>query len=245
MKLDTLILIAGCSCAATLAGAQSFRNLGFESPRIPPLQPGSVDFNVPISVALPNWKGFVGTNALTTVVHNTLTVSSASISLYDRLVFDGPHWVIDGDYTVILHPGSFGGRHVNTSISQFGMVPAGSESLQLKSLDPEISVTFAGQQLPLFNLGAGVNYTLLGADISAFVGQSGELTISASRIPTPIDSIVFSPQQVPEPRVAVLLGVGLLVLTYSLMRHRPPRASSGKTSNAPTPPALKFPDGFE
>ena len=125
------------------------------------------------------------------------------------------------------------------------MVPAGSESLQLKSLDPEISVTFAGQQLPLFNLGAGVNYTLLGADISAFVGQSGELTISASRIPTPIDSIVFSPQQVPEPRVAVLLGVGLLVLTYSLMRHRPPRASSGKTSNAPTPPALKFPDGFE
>ena len=249
MKYELLLLLGSLSVGQALPvseAAGTFRNLDFETARLtlPPIQPGVPNHNVPIQRALPNWTAFVGTMPLSAVWYNDVTVGSANVDLIDRYSFLG-ELVIDGDYSVVLQPGIRGAERVNASISQFGVVPAEAESIQFKCTPFPFSLSFAGQELPIVPLAVQADYTLYGADIAPFAGQSGQLTITAIRDGIVLDSLVFSPDPVPEPRVAVLLGVGLLVLTYSLMRHRPPRASSGKTSNAPTPPALKFPDGFE
>ena len=200
MKLRTVLLI-GSTCASTalsVPAAGAFRNLGFETAglTLPPLPPGQPKHDVPIARALPGWTGFHGTDSVNTVWYNDLSLGSVNISILDRSGF-GESSVIDGNYTVVLQPGGHGfEERASASISQVGMVPLDAESLRLKALAVSFSVTFAGQELSMLPLENGANYTLYGADIARFAGQSGELTITAlpnSRGANFFDSIAFSP----------------------------------------------------
>ena len=190
---------------------------------LPPLPPGQSAHDVSITKALFGWTGFHGTDSVNTVWYNDLSLGSVNISILDRNGF-GVSSIIEGSYTVVLQPGGHGiEQRVGASIAQTGMVPGDAQSLRLKADARAFSVTFAGQELSMLPLENGANYTLYGADIARFAGQSGELTITA--LPTSsfinyFDSIAFSPSQVPEPSALGLFSVGLLLLGRRLLRRR-------------------------
>src|SRR5208282_1927888 len=161
------------------------------------------------------------------------TLGEASIDITSY----GPD-VIEGQYSVVLQPGfdPFGsGKNVGASISQTGLVPANARSLQFKAYDyqgsypaPVFSVSLAGQNLALVTLGTGSNYTLYGADISAFAGQVGALTIATSaqpnRDPYYFDSFIFSPSSVPEPSVMSLAIICIIFCCWCRTRSNNARA---------------------
>ena len=219
--IKLLPVVTICLCAGTSASAaDTFRNLGFETARntLPPRLPGQIDHNVPIELALPGWRAFIGTNSLQTVVLNDITAGSANVEILDRQS-DYAHLVIDGDFSVLLQSGSDGRGQTSASISQFGMVPAEAESLQFKALAEPFLVSFAGQELPLFTLSKGTDSTLFGANMMAFAGQAGDLKFTAFMNPISLDSIVFSPQQVPEPSYMGFLSLGALILVRGFWRR--------------------------
>ena len=97
-------------------------------------------------------------------------------------------------------------------------MPADAHSLQFKAAAfSSFSVSLAGHNLVLIPIGTGANYTLFGADISAYAGQTGALTITALAAPNNgnyFDSFVFSTSAVPEPSVVGLLTLGGLFLGW-------------------------------
>lgn len=116
--------------------------------------------------------------------------------------------------------------NVDASLAQTGLVPTTAQSLQVKAFGGILEITFAGQAIPLIPLGTGSNYILYGGDISQFAGQTGELQFIAPALPGPnpyngvrLDSIVFSPNPVPEPSVFGLLAVGALLLRIRRRRN--------------------------
>ena len=225
----TPILIAGALALVAMSGygQGTFQNLGFESASLTPIPPGQYGGPVSVTAALPGWTGYLGTNQVTQVLQNNATLGNASIDIF------GPNWsgggrasIIEGQYTVALQAGvdpSTGPPNlISASISQTGLVPANAESLQFKATPFSFTVSFAGQTLPLVALGSGANYTLYGADISSFAGQTGALTITALPVAPTLgvfDSFQFSNQRVPEPGIMGLSASGALVLGWRVLRR--------------------------
>jgi len=202
-----------------------FQNLGFEAAHLTPIPPGQFGDSVPIGEALPGWSGFLGTQQVTSVWQNNFALGSANISIL------GPNWplngIIEGQYTVLLQAGLISPSYlVEASISQTGLIPTGAESIQFKVFGADVSVSFAGQDIPIVLLSVVNNYTLYGGDVSQFAGQSGHLTLSTRTLPDSglhnahLDSIVFSAQVVPEPSVIGLLAIGLFLLGWRFFSNR-------------------------
>jgi len=73
-------------------------------------------------------------------------------------------------------------------------------------------------------LNATANYTVFGADISAYAGQTGELLFTAPWQGEPgqsgfeedgmVDNIQFSSSPIPEPNEFSLVGLGALLLRF-------------------------------
>ena len=210
--------------SAILANAQgTFQNLNFESANLSPVPSGQFGSFVSISDALPGWTGYLGSEQVTQVLQNNLTLGNASIDIL------GPNWsyngIIEGQYMVVLQPGldPFGsGQNVSASISQTSLVPANALSLQFKAETPLFSawsVSLGGDNLSVIPLGTGANYTLYGANIpSSDAGQAETLTITAlaaGNTAESFDSFVFLPSPLPEPNPLVLTCIGwLLVASY-------------------------------
>ena len=88
-------------------------------------------------------------------------------------------------------------------------------------------MTLGGQALSLIPLGAGANYTLYGANISGWAGQTAELDFTVHAYPGQfaadylfLDSIQFSNQAVPEPGVSGLCALGAVLLGWRFLRRR-------------------------
>ncbi|MCX6925460.1 MAG: hypothetical protein NT154_19965, partial [Verrucomicrobia bacterium] len=71
------------------------------------------------------------------------------------------------------------------------------------------SVSFGGQPLPLFTVGNTSSAIILGTDITALAGQTGELRFSGGGF---LDNIQFSTQPIPEPGVFGLSALGALLV---------------------------------
>ena len=187
----------------------SFVNLDFEHP-ILPLTP--VNFLVPISNALPRWTGDIGGVQVDRILYNTVSIGSSEIDL------QGPgslEPILQGSYTVGMGASAQG---LSTAIAQVGTIPANAKSLSFYVYPGSLfAVTFAGQPLVLTTLGSTSAATILGGDITAFAGQTGELRFQGGG---ELDYIQFSDLPIPEASAFGLSALGALLLGWRALRRR-------------------------
>lgn len=208
--------------------AQGFLNLNFESANPSGHPPNSSD--VPVTSAFPGWSVSygtpgVGTNAASTVWYDGLSLGGAFVSVNDTNTGSG-FVPLQGRYSAYLFGGlSSGGNPTYSTISQTGLVPNGTLSL-LMDVKPwnGFSVSLGGQTINMVALQTFSSYTLYGGDISAFAGQSVQLSITAPPTSIPngvlLDDIVFSPSSVPEPSTLALGALGTLLLGFRRWRQK-------------------------
>ena len=182
----------------------NFQNLDFEAARIV-LNP-----NLATTNALPGWSAFSGTNELASIPYNQFSIVP-EVGLYGSNSFV----VIGGNFDVLLSQ--------DGSITQTGLVPDDAASLLFKgswtSLTP-VSVSLGGLNLSYTSISNTPEYTLYGADISMFAGQTASLKFfSASLSLYFIDDVLFSSQAIPEPSSLALLGFGAVLLAGHVFRR--------------------------
>ena len=230
MKCYTKCLVV-LFIASQQVNAQTFQNLKFESATVTASGLEPYGTFVPIESALPDWTAYIGTQQVTEVGYNSPANSTASITVI------GPTWnnsdvgtfgvgIIGGDYSVDLQTGENPQNPtpptVNASIQQNGTVPSTAESLQFDACETTpFSVSFNGNALVPVALSSAVSadglpYTLYGANISAWAGQTGQLEFTAdfngSFNYVVLDDISFSPTAVtPEPSLVALSAIGGLL----------------------------------
>jgi hypothetical protein len=209
----------------------SFRNLNFESANVPSgTQAGSF---VPVGVAFPGWTAFetsssTGSNSFSQVYYDLVSTGGQGVSVNDSNVPFAPGYgPISGKFSAYLYSGNQGNVLFSVGISQTGLVPLGTESLQFQvgfATSPFI-VTLGGQTINIVPLEAFSGYTEYGGDISAFAGQTQTLTFTETfpSVGAPpgglsLDNIIFSTSPVPEPGTLALLVAGAALL--GLRRRR-------------------------
>jgi hypothetical protein len=198
----------------------NFINLGFESTTITPVYFPGGDRYV---ATIPGW----GVNT-----YNTVNGDTNSVDFNDIALAGGPlitlhdrssrfFQAIQGNYSVLLQAGSIYMPHLTNgaSISQTGQIPLNSQSITYWGSGVE--VFFNGQALSSIPIIVTSNYTVWGADISAYAGQSGELRFTApwQRSGT-LDGIQFSTTPIPEPRIFSMVALGGLLLAWRLVTAR-------------------------
>jgi hypothetical protein len=211
--LRITILIAVLLAGLLSASAQGFINRGFESTTISIVHyPGGDRY----FATLPRWSysGVSSEGGPGTVNYNTVALDAPAVTLQGTDSLFAP--AIQGSYSVLLQGGTTAGGMVygtnGASVFQTGQIPASSLSLIYLG-GGAVQVSFNGQALPHVALSSTANYTMWGADVSAYAGQSGELRFTAPWLTTGIlDGIQFSSTAIPEPSAFALLTLGLLCL---------------------------------
>jgi hypothetical protein len=133
-----------------------------------------------------------------------------------------PDPAIDGNYSVLLI-----GTGATASISQTGLVPSGTQSLLFEAQPGQgaLNVLVGSEVIPISPIESGPNYTLYAANVSAWTGESEQLTFSAQVFSGindwMIDDISFSPTTVLEPSPLALTGVGAFL--FALYRRFAPK----------------------
>jgi hypothetical protein len=211
--LDTINLIA-----------QGFVNLDFENASLSGYTSGSV----PSANAIPGWTAYIGGVATTNVNYN-VAISGLSGVEIDILGTNSGYAAIQGDYFMYLQ----GSRSQSASIGQTGIIPLTAQTFTFYGSVFGSSVSFNGHPLSLNILGSTGNYSIYGADISAFPGQTGQLLFTSNQWPGApgifVDNIQFSSSPIPEPSSALLLLLGGGACIYALKRnHRSAHARPGR-----------------
>jgi len=208
--VKTTKLIAGFSvsflAALSVQAQGTFQNLNFEEAN--PVAAGNPypAYDVTAASALPGWTVYYGTTQETVVAYNSFSTGAPQVDLVNAA-----NGAIDGNYSVILQ-GSLPG----VSISQTGLIPAGTQSLYFEA-EPglgSLDVLMGTQIVPIGAIGTGSNYTLYGANISAWADDSEQITFAALGDSSEannwnIDDISFS--DVPEPSTVALTAIGGLL----------------------------------
>ena len=219
------------------ANAQgSFQDLDFESANLSPIPVNEVLYYVRITSALPGWSAYLGTTPDTQILQNDYTLGEASVDIFGPGNNSGGigsiNGIIDGNYSLMLQAGGTPTGTGSASIVQNGLVPANTQSIDFKAWNAEpntgiLTLSFAGNSLSPVVIGSGPNYTLYGADISAFAGQTGDLEFtsvfnSEGASWFELDDITFSPAAVPEPSALALVVLGGMALAAHHWRAKRP-----------------------
>jgi hypothetical protein len=233
MKIEKQIVGFSVALLAMLsAQAQgTFQNLNFE--QADPMSAGNPanPYAVTATTALPYWTVTIGGAQQTQVTYNAGSLGAPVVVLLGPPPPAPAFNPIDGNYSVLL-TGSFSASV--PSISQTGTIPAGTQSLLFEA-EPGVSpptgaleLQIGTQSVTFSAVGMGPNYTLYGANISAWAGQTESLTFSASETSSglnnwELDDISFSTTAIPEPSPLALTGVGAVLL--ALYRRFVPKGS--------------------
>lgn len=232
-KITTLLV----SSTTLLCQAQSFEDLNFESATLVATNsyPGlSVEF----APAFPGWDGTIGGVQTTYALANYVFLDTAAISIINsNYTGDSgllPGGVVQGQYTAILQSGVDSVNNTltpaNVSLSQTGLVPAGTQSLQFDAYtvfdsSGSFNVTLGGQPLALVILANYANYTVYGANIASFADETEPLVFTVpAEIPHVIDeylyldAIQFSSSPIPEPSTFALVAAG--GMSFAWLRWR-------------------------
>lgn len=230
MKAAKLIPIVAIFLLAANAHAQgTFQNLDFEQAN--PVSTGNTQMpnSVTAASAFPFWTVTIGGVQQTQVEYNDGSLGAPAVVLLGPPPPTPPLPVIDGNYSVLL-TGSFPASI--PAISQTGLIPSGTESLLFEvqpgaGVNGTLIVMVGTQTVPISAVGTGANYTLYGANISAWAGDTEQLTFEASQSVSAglnnwvVDDISFSPEAVAEPTALALTGIGGLL--FALYRRFAPK----------------------
>ena len=217
MRLMTIhtLAVVGLASSVVARAQGTFQNLDFEQANIVPIVGSPLyPYAVTVANALPYWSVFYGNVEQSQITFNDPSLGATAVTLYTT-----GYPVIEGNYSVLLQGGVTLSRGAETpaaaSISQTGLIPAGTQSLLFETeLGYELLDVYIGSQnVPLTAVRSGPNYTLYGTDISAWAGQTEQLTFSAPSSGVLndwlLDDISFS--AVPEPGMVALSAMsGLL-----------------------------------
>jgi hypothetical protein len=207
------LLAAVFLCWQPVAG-QTFENLDFEQATIAPTPVGGASGPADPSQCFPGWT--VGGSG-TVVSYNDLSIGAPAVDLMGPYFPNPPGYVpLQGYYSVLLQ--YFGIAGTAPSLSQSGLVPVGTESINflVGSGQSDAVVTLNGVNIPLVSLPDG----RWAGDVSAFAGTVAQLTL----FPTSntgyggnwlyFDDIQFSPSSVPEPNGLSLCSICILIFLW-------------------------------
>ena len=216
MEMKWVLSILFVVGAVGAHGQGMFQNLDFEEANIVPIS-GSTQYPYAITTAnaLPNWTVEYGTVAQTQILYNDPTLGTTAVTLYANGYSGFPGPILQGDFSVLLQGFGINGIPTAASISQTGLIPASSQSLffEASGAPEQAEVSIGNDLLTLFPVGVAANYTIYGANVSAWSGQAAQLTFSSYGGNWLIDDISFSPNPIttPEPDALTLTGIGGLV----------------------------------
>jgi hypothetical protein len=226
MNLQISAPWVGC-LALVLSGALSaqaqgtFENLDFESANVSSYSSSNY---IPTTNAIPGWTAYLGGTPQDYIYYNYETLSDAAVSLQGT---NGIYQPIQGRFFVLLEATYLAPAAVTAAIGQTGKVPVTAQSLifwgntSLSGLASDMEVTFNDQLVSYSAIGSGSDYTIYGANISGFAGDTGQLLFTAfNNTYAEIDNIQFSSQFVPEPGEFGLSVLGALVLGWRVLRKR-------------------------
>jgi hypothetical protein len=213
--------------------AQGFANLNFENAQFTVDSSGNFfggtfyPYAVYASSAVPGWTAYLDSVPQTDILSNDATLGSAMVSLQGTNLPYYEYFLLpafQGRWSILLQ-GLLGDTNLNNgtypviaSIGQTGQIPASAESLLFwgnlsLASGNNFDVSFDGQDLSLVAISNALNYTVYGADVSAFAGQTGQLLFSAGNNTfAELDNISFSTEPVPEPSEIALVALGTLFL---------------------------------
>jgi PEP-CTERM motif len=215
LKIEIGILFALAALCGNGA-AQGFVNLNFEQSVINSGTSGTA--NVSGWTEYNGWSD-VNYSGGMTVVYNNQTLDDSGIALEGT-----DYWTpaIQGKYSILLFGGSIYAENSTNgaAIGQTGQIPASAQSITYWG--SALQVTFDGQPLSFTTISNEPNYTVWGADISAYAGQTGQLLFTA---PWPnggglLDNIQFSSSPVPEPSALALFTLGGVLLAWRQWKTR-------------------------
>lgn len=205
--------------------AQGFVNLNFEQAVITNIS--GFDY-----AQVRGWTGYYGWMIQNysdgvAITYNNETLDSANVSLEGT-----NYWrpAIGGKYSILLKGGSYAAGLVypwmtnGASIGQTGQIPFGTKTIMFRGASNNgIVLSFGGNALSVVNLGDYPNYSIWGADISAYAGQTGELLFNAPWQTGygMLDNIQFSSSPVPEPSTLALGALGTLLLSFYRWKKHP------------------------
>ncbi len=181
-----------------------FSNLNFERSIITSSSPSGYGFNIGMA-NMPGWTEFNGWSDSNysggaSVIYNNQTLDSPNVSLWDATYWNP---AIQGNFSVALYGGSsayaqaYPGWPTGASIYQTGQIQLTAKSITYWG--NRLQVTFNGQMLLFYVISNAANYTVYGADVSAYSGQTGELRFTAPfENSGMLDNIQFSSTPLPE-----------------------------------------------
>jgi hypothetical protein len=204
-------------------GQGTFQNLNFEE-----ANPAA---GHTLATLFPGWQAFYNSTPVSVVGYDDESTGAALLSIQDDKAGYMP---IQGNYTAFLQSAVVGSQSTSVTLSQTGLVPNGTESIELDANEPNggaFAVTLGGDNISMFPLKTFSGYTLYGGNVSAWAGQDAALNITQMAAPTSngeyspslleLDDITFSPGAVPEPSALALTGIGgLLFALYRRITHR-------------------------
>jgi len=196
----------------------SFENLNFEDAN--PISAGNPDpYLVTAASALPDWSVYDTGVQQTEIIYNGISTGATAVTLVGTA--DAYVQPIDGNFSVILQgivPGS------SISISQTGLIPAGTQSLLFEAQPVLVPIGGPGplellvgtQVVPFAAVESEPGYTVYGANLSAWAGQTERISFLASGgtySNWELDDISFSTNVVasPEPNIVALSAIGGLL----------------------------------
>ncbi len=199
------------------AFAQGFVNLNFESTTITPVVfPGGTRY----VATVPGWiwtpSGNLVNGDPNSVGFNEAALDFPAVDLQGTNSPFAP--AIQGKYSVFLQGGDLPPPYaIVASFGQTGQIPLTAQSIIYWG--DALQVTFNGQMLSFTDISNALNYTIWGADISAYAGQTGQLLFTVPWESTAVlDNIQFSPTPVPEPSGLAFGGLAALLLIFRRWR---------------------------
>jgi hypothetical protein len=221
MKSRITVLIVLLSFAR-FGFAQGFVNLNFETASINTItNPGGNSYTALVNGWAANTANYVNGDP-TTLPFNNAALDAPAVNLEGTNNTAGPS-AIQGNYSIFLQGGTqtyadfFPGHTNGASIGQSGQIPLTAQSITYWG--NALQVTFNGQMLSFNAIGSGANYTVYGADISAYAGQTGALVFTTPWLSAGLlDNIQFSSSPVPEPGGLTLVVTGALLFGFRRWR---------------------------